>query len=106
MKNKRIPKKPVPMERIWWKELKRHPLNRRTKRLPRCGGLHLGNDAGSKFGIRCRSGGKQIHLGHGGLDEGKEQCELGEEAIHDASLFRDTRPLFIPSRNFGPMVTI
>ena len=33
MKNKRIPKKPVPMERIWWKELKRHPLNRYAGRV-------------------------------------------------------------------------
>ena len=27
MKNKRIPKKAVPMGRIWWKAQKRHPLN-------------------------------------------------------------------------------
>lgn len=33
MKNKRIPKKPVPLGLIWWKAQKRHPLNRYAGRV-------------------------------------------------------------------------
>lgn len=33
MKNKRIPKKPVPLGLIWWKSEKRHPLNRYAGRV-------------------------------------------------------------------------
>lgn len=33
MKNKRIPKMAVPLGLIWWKEHKRHPLNRHVGRV-------------------------------------------------------------------------
>jgi ribosome-binding protein aMBF1 (putative translation factor) len=33
MKNKRIPKKAVPLGLIWWKSQKRHPLNRYAGRV-------------------------------------------------------------------------
>ena len=33
MKNKRMPKAPVPKGLIWWKEQKRHPLNRYVGRV-------------------------------------------------------------------------
>lgn len=33
MKNKRMPKAPVPKGLIWWKEQKRHPLNRHVGRV-------------------------------------------------------------------------